>query len=221
MSRAELLAIVAGEIVARKRVDRPLKIGIDGRCAAGKTMFADELGRILSAKGYSVLRPSVDGFHHPSERRYRQGEYSARGYYEDAYNYDAVVNELLEPLSGPAFPVRCRQVSFDWRTDLPLDEPAISVDANAILLFEGIFVFRRAIHPYWDYRILMDVDAQTSLSRALVRDGTGPAEIIRRKYEQRYEPAWQIYENEEHPAMKADLVIDNRDVQSPEIRLRT
>jgi uridine kinase len=188
MTRAELLTLLSEQIVARKRADRPLKVGIDGRCAAGKTMLADELGQVFGAKGFEVLRPSVDGFHQPPEHRYRQGEYSARGYYEDAYDYDAVVNALVRPLSG-----------------------------NTILLFEGIFVFRTKINGYWDYRILVEVDAETSLARSMVRDTglIGAADVVRRKLEERYEPAWQMYVDKENPEGKADVVIDNREVDSP------
>jgi len=190
MTRVELLTHLSEQIVARKREGRPLRVGIDGRCAAGKTMLADELGTVLKARGFEVLRPSVDGFHHPRERRYRQGEYSARGYYEDAYDYDAVVRALIAPLAE-----------------------------NTILLFEGIFVFRSRINAYWDYRILVDVDAETSLARSVIRDTglIGPAEVVRRKFEERYEPAWQIYVDQENPESKADVVIDNRKVDKPQI----
>jgi len=190
MRRTELLTFLAEEIIARKVEERPLKAGIDGRCAAGKTTLADELGRVLSARGFVVLRPSVDGFHHPRERRYQQGEYSAQGYYEDAYDYGSVASALQEPLS-----------------------------ANTILLFEGIFVFRSQINTFWEYRILVDVDAATSLSRSLVRDTglIGPADVVRRKFDQRYEPAWQIYVDQEDPEAVADVVIDNREVANPQI----
>ena len=190
MTRADLVTFLADEIAARKEEGRPLKVGIDGRCAAGKTMLADELGRVLKTKGFEVRRPSVDGFHHPREHRYRQGEYSARGYYEDAYDYDAVVSALARPLPG-----------------------------NTILLFEGIFVFRRLLNNHWDYRILVDVDAATSRARSVVRDTglIGPAELVRRKVEVRYEPAWQMYLAEENPEGKADVVIDNREVDNPQI----
>jgi uridine kinase len=219
MTRAELLTFLSDQIVARKRKDRPLKVGIDGRCAAGKSMLADELGLVLKGRGFDVLRPSVDGFHHPRERRYQQGEYSAQGYYEDAYDYEAVVGALLGPLSGAIFPALCRRVAFDLRTNLPVDAPPVRVDANTILLFEGIFIFRRQINSYWDYRILLDIDAETSLARSLVRDTDviGPAEVVRRKFETRYEPAWQIYIDEENPAAKADVVVDNRDAAFPRI----
>ena len=219
MNREELLALLAERIFARRQPGKPLKVGIDGRSAAGKSVLAIELAWLLQARALQVLRPSVDGFHHPRERRYSKGEYSAAGYYEDAYNYPAVIEHLLGPLSGNVFPALCRQVSYDFRADVPEDSQPISVSADAVLLFEGLFLFRREINGYWDFRILIDVDPPTSLSRSLERDTgvLGPADTIRRKHELRYEPAWQIYLREEQPERKADVVIDNREFSQPRI----
>jgi len=216
-SLTDLLDYLAQELIRRKQPARPLKAGIDGRCAAGKTVLANALATVLSRTGLKVLRPSVDGFHHPRERRYQKGEYSAPGYYEDAFDYQAVIDCLLGPLSGNTFPVMCRQVAHDVRTDLPEEAPPVSVGADSILLFEGLFLFRRGLNAYWDFRILLDVDPETSLSRALKRDVVDPADIVRRKYELRYEPAWQMYVREEDPASKADVILDNRDFTHPAI----
>lgn len=185
MLRAKLLAELTAAIVARRAV----RVAIDGRCASGKTFLAREIGAALGARGLEVVCRTVDDFHHPPERRYQQGEYSARGYYEDAYDYRAVIDFLTRPAG------RC------------------------ILLFEGIFLFRRELNAYWDFRILVDIDAATALSRALERDTDliGPVEIVRRKYEERYEPAWQIYVNEERPEAKADVIIDNGNFDQPRI----
>jgi uridine kinase len=211
-----VLSWLTDEIRRRKRPDMPLKVAIDGRCASGKTSLADSLAPRLREYGFEVLRPSVDGFHHPKAYRYRQGEYSAAGYYEDAFNYAAVVSHLLEPLSSRAFPVVCRSASHDVRTDATVDDP-IEVSSNAVLLFDGLFLFRHELNAYWDFRVLLDVDPTTSVARAVERD-SGPdaaPDVVRRKYELRYEPAWQMYCDFEAPNGKADVVIDNRDVATP------
>ena len=154
-----------------------------------------------------------------SSFRLAKGEYSALGYYEDAFDYQAVIDRLLGPLSGEVFPVLCRQAAHDVRTDLPVAAPSISVGAGCVLLFEGIFLFRRELNAYWDFRVLLDIDQATSLSRDLARDTDviGPAEVVRRKHEARYEPAWQIYGNAEHPESKADVIVDNRNFSCPKI----
>jgi len=218
-----VLIWLADEIHWRKRPGRPLKVAIDGRCGAGKTMFADALAPLVRERGFDVLRPSVDGFHQPRAYRLRQGEYSATGYYEDAFDYGAVVTYLLGPLSGETFPAVCRHACHDVRTDVALDA-AIHVSAESVLLFDGVFLFRRELNTYWDYRVLVHVDAATSVSRAVERDAAGNAgaangDVIRRKYEQRYEPAWLMYEAAEEPARKADVIIDNADFARPALLL--
>jgi uridine kinase len=220
VTREDLLSNLAAEIVARKQPDKPLKVGIDGRSASGKSTLADALGSVLASCGLDILRPSFDGFHHSRERRYRKGEFSAAGYYEDAYDYQAAIEYLLDPLSGNVFPVFCRQAAHDWRTDMLDAAPPIQVYANTVLLFDGLFLFRRELNAYWDFRILLDIDSATSVSRALERDTglQGEADFVRKKYEARYEPAWLIYLTEEHPESKADIIVDNRDYMNPEIR---
>ena len=158
MRREDLLAYLTNEIVGRKSEDRPLRVAIDGRGASGKTALADELASTIRFGNplLEILRPSVDGFHHSRERRYRQGEYSASGYYEDAYDYQTLIDHLLEPLSGTTFPVFCRQVSRDVRTDMADSAAPASVSANAILLFDGLFLFRRELNSYWDFRVLLE-----------------------------------------------------------------
>jgi uridine kinase len=221
MRREDLLSYLSKEILDRKNENRPLRVAIDGRGAAGKTVLANELASSIRVRkpGMEILRPSVDGFHHSRERRYRQGEYSPTGYYEDAYDYQTLIDNLLAPLSRTTFPVLCRQVSREVRTDIADIAAPTSVSANCVLLFDGLFLFRRQLDSYWDLRILLDVDADMSISRALIRDYgvSGPADVVKRKYELRYEPAWQIYVREEHPELKADLIVDNRDIFDPKI----
>ena len=70
MDRAELLDTLTAELGKHMQPGRQLKVGIDGRCASGKTTLADELAAILRTRGFEVLRRPVDHYHHPPERRY-------------------------------------------------------------------------------------------------------------------------------------------------------
>ena len=45
--------------------------------------MAEEVGEALRRRGRTVIRASIDGFHRPRAERYRQGEDSPKGYYED------------------------------------------------------------------------------------------------------------------------------------------
>jgi uridine kinase len=170
---------------------RPLRVGIDGRCGSGKTTLADEMADVLRSRGVKVLRRPSDDYHHPGDHRYRQGEFSARGYYEDAFDHTAILRAVHEAA-------------------LP----------NTILLFEGVFLFRSELNACWDCRILVDVDAATSIERSVARDTgiLGPRDLILRKCIERYDPAWLIYVARDDPEAKADIVIDNRDPAYPDIR---
>jgi len=218
MNRSHLLRVLGDIIVERKLEGSPLKVAIDGRSASGKTTLADELGGLIRSSGFQVLRPSLDGFHHRREHRYRQGKYSARGYYQDAFDYESAIEYALKPLTQNTFPALCHHVSLDLRTDLPSDAAPVSVGAQTILLFDGVFLMRAELNGYWDLRILVEVDSKTSISRALARDAgaTDPAELAR-KYEVRYEPAWRIYLHTDFPHTKADIIVENTDVARPEI----
>ena len=82
---------------------------------------------------------------------------------------------MLRPLSQHSFPVLCRQVAHDVRTDVPISAPPVAVDV------------------------------------------TDPPDVTRRRYAERYEPAWQIYVAKELPASRADMIVDNRDFLHPQV----
>src|SRR5262245_44831250 len=94
--RAALLARLA-DLVAAVRVPHTVRVAIDGVDAAGKTTLAGELDPLLVERGRPVIRASVDGFHRPRSERHRLGPTSPEGYYRDAFDYDALRRELLDP----------------------------------------------------------------------------------------------------------------------------
>ncbi len=95
--RQQTLRDVAEEIVALLG-DGIVLVAVDGVDGAGKTVFADELARVLQACHVAVLRASIDGFHNPPSIRYARGRASPEGFYLDSYDYDAVRRLLLDPL---------------------------------------------------------------------------------------------------------------------------
>ena len=217
MKREEFLVYAVGELLARKQPGKPLKVAIDGRSAAGKTTLCGELAEELRRRGVTTLLASADDFHHSREHRYRQGELSAIGYYQDAVDIQAIIDSLLAPLSGHCFPVDCQISSRDFRRDIPSNRHSVGVAPDTVLLFDGLFLFRPELNIYWDYRILVHIPPETSLERGLARDVTlfGSPEAVERRYNHRYEPAWQIYESRDAPWERADLIIGNASPQSP------
>lgn len=191
--RRKLLRNLAQRLVALERA-HPLRVATDGIDAAGKTTLADELALRVQALGRPFVRSSLDGFHSPRAHRYRRGPLSPRGYYEDSFDYDALGAALLRPL-GPGGNRRYRAAVFDHRTDRPVGAPWLTAPAGSLLLFDGVFLLRPELLPYWDASIFVHVTFAEVLRRALRRDRElfGGEVVVEERYRRRYFPAQRRY----------------------------
>jgi uridine kinase len=200
-------------------VPHPVRIAVDGPDAAGKSTLADELAARLRERGRTVIRASIDGFHRPRAERYRAGEASPRGYYEDSFQHEALRDALLEPL-GPGGHRTYRVAVFDFRADAPSEGPAARAPEDAILLFDGVFLLRPELVDSWDLRIFVSVGVDVALRRALERDRTllGSRAEVERRYRSRYIPGQELYHAVARPAESADLVVENDDGEQPRLR---
>jgi hypothetical protein len=71
--------------------------------------------------------------------RYRQGRPSAKGYYDDAYDFTAFAGCVLIPL-GPGGDRRCRERIIGLASDERRDEPLIETPVNAVVVVDGSFL---------------------------------------------------------------------------------
>lgn len=217
MLRSQLLETIT-KYLLDKKLDHPLRVAIDGVDNAGKSKLAKELLFPLRKSKRQVISVSIDGFHHPKKFRYRRGEYSPEGYYYDSFNLEAVVSNVLKPLSPTGNRTFRRQI-FDYTVDQVVDSAWETAQDNAILLFDGVFLQRQELDPFWDIRIFIDIDQDVSLDRAIKRDMYyyHSVMVIEQKYHQRYFPAHKIYFDRCHPKQRADIIIENNDWQNPTI----
>ena len=197
---------------------RPLRVAVDGVDASGKTVFSNEIAAALAVTGRQVIRASVDGFHLPRAIRRRKGSLSPQGFYRDSYDYSALIENLLKPLS-PKGDRRYRTMVFNLQRDQPVQAPWQTADKNAILIVDGIFLFREILLMSWDLKIYLYADFSTSVMRGIARDQQlfGSKEAAARRYSQRYVPGQKIYLEEAHPLDKADILIDNNILDEPKI----
>jgi len=186
-----------------------LRVGIDGVDGAGKTTFADELAAALAPSGRPVIRAGVDGFHHPRPVRYRRGRKSPEGFFRDSYDYAALAAVLLEPLS-PGGSGRFRRQVFDVEADRPVHAPEERAQPRAILLFDGIFLHRPELRPFWDVSIFLRVEWARN-HRARAAGGVDPQDA----HQRRYADGQALYFRECRPWDHATLVIDNDDLAAP------
>ncbi len=194
----------------------PTRVAIDGPPAAGKTTLADELAVLLRAQGRNVIRASIEGYLFPKAQRYRRGLYSGEGCYHDSFDYDALRRVLLDPL-GPGGNRRFQLAAYDRRTDTTPFQPVRTAPADAVLVFEGVFLLRPELIDRWDLSIFVSAAFEEILDRARTRDLTayGTVTEVERRFRERYIPAQQLYFDAARPTDHADIVVHNDKPHEP------
>ena len=220
-TRDELLSRLA-ETVASVTTTHPTRVAIDGPPAAGKTTLADELAAVLRAQGREVIRASIEDYLFPQAQRYRRGVYSGEGCYHDSFDYDALHRVLLDPL-GPGGDRRHQLAVYDRRTDTTVFQPVTTAPADAVLVFEGVFLLRPELIGRWDLRIFVSASFEETLDRARTRDLAmfGSVAEVERRFRDRYIPAQQLYFEAARPTQHADIIVQNDEPQQPAWVART
>jgi uridine kinase len=220
-SRGELLRELA-EAIEAVTIAHPVRVAIDGPPAAGKTTLADELAVFLRRRGRVAIRASTDGFHLPRAQRYRRGEYSPEGCYFDSFDYAALRRVLLDPL-GPGGARRYQDAVSDYLTDTALSEPSKTAPADAVLVFDGVFLLRPELIDQWELRIFVTAAFERTIERARRRDEArfGTAGDVERRWRTRYIPAQELYFAAARPTDRADIIVHNDEPDRPAWEVRT
>lgn len=214
--RRTVLDEVAG-LLAPRRPGRPLLVGVDGVVGSGKSTFARELVNVLQGTGRPALHLDSDGFHHVRAVR-QSGSDQARGYYDHAYDLEAVADRVLRPLgAGASLEVATRV--HDLETDEVVDDETTVVDPAAVVVFDCTFLQRDDLRDLWDEVVWLDVRRTTALRRGVARDAErlGGVAAAEAAYETRYMAACDLYVAEQHPRERASIVVDHEDPTNPRI----
>lgn len=207
--RRAFIEQLAGEILAHYPRGR-LIIAVDGPDAAGKTIFADDLARELEKHGHAAFRASIDGFHRPSEFRYRKGRFSPEGCYEDSYDYSVLRRVLLEPFrmgGSTAFVTE----AFDYVRDVQVEPKWLTGPPDLYLILDGVFLNRPELRGSWNFTVWVDADAAVRAERMLLRDEIEPDS----ERALRYSGAQELYERDARPRDAASAIVDNTDPDRP------
>ncbi|SNY61062.1 uridine kinase [Paractinoplanes atraurantiacus] len=213
-----MLDELAGGILALAP-GHPVRVGVDGHSAAGKTTFADELAAVLRARtGRSVLRVMLDRFKRHVDLRTGYPAGSPESYYHEMFDVDAIRDVLLAPL-GPGGDRRYRTEVMDFRGRTPVDSGVRVAPDDAILVADGAFLQKPALAPYWDLRVYLHIEVDEVLRRGTARDQAWmeSAEAAAQRYRDYYIPGELLYLAEVGPAERADVVVDNSDFTAPRL----
>lgn len=217
MNRKQSIKEITDHILTLN-LTHPIRVGVSGITASGKTTFANELAVEMKKRGVPVTRASIDDFHNPRAIRYRQGKESARGYYEDAHDYSAFKERLLKPL-GPNGNLSYEKISHDLITDISVHNAPLVASPNMVLIVDGTFLLKKEVEHLFDYKIFVDTDFEIARKRGAKREteAFGSYEEAEKMFLNRYHAACKMYIDEHNPKECADVVFQNSDLENPEV----
>lgn len=152
---------------AIENIDKnPVIIGIDGRCASGKTTLANEISKVIECNVFHA----DDFFLRPEQR-------TKERYNEPGANLDRerLLSEIIEPLRyNKPFsyrPFRCGSMS--------LGEP-VYVKPKRINIIEGSYSCQAYLRDNYDLRVFLNITYEKQTERLRLRPGTDIASYIDR-----------------------------------------
>lgn len=209
--RADVLDQLAEMIIT---IDRrhPVRVGIDGFSAAGKSTLADEIHRAIEHRGVTAVRVELDDFKRPRTDRAP----GPAGFYRTAWDLDAIRDHVLSPL-GPGGNRTIRTRYFDQQRQAAFPVETRLVPSTAIVVVVGGYLLRPELRADWDFTIFTEIGFDLVLSRGAERDAAWmeSPEAAAEHYRSFYIPAEQLYEREAAPQAHADVVVDNTDFAHP------
>ncbi|WP_430509316.1 hypothetical protein [Gottfriedia solisilvae] len=215
MLRNDLISEIANRILNLK-LPHPIRVGVSGITASGKTTLANELMEELQVRNMDVVRTSIDNFHNPRAVRYRQGKESAIGYYEDAHDYNSFKQKLLIPL-GPGGNLHYETISLDLDKDEFVSTESKVAKKDTIFIIDGTFLFKKDLSNLFDYKIFVNTDFEIARKRGARREegNFGSYDKAEEMFINRYHSASRMYLEEHLPKQTADVVINNDDIENP------
>ena len=179
--------------------------GIDG---SGKGYITEGIASQLQAQRAGMVTINVDGWLHLPSRRFNEQQ-PGEHFYKNGIRFAEMFEQLVLPLQRKRS-LQVKVALADATNAIDYRDHVYDFRDVAIILLEGIFLFKRAFCGYYDLSFWIDCTFETALERALQRKQEGlSAEQTIRDYERIYFAAQRIHLGRDDPVSKADLVIPN------------
>jgi len=187
-------------------------VGVNGVDTSGKTVFAYDLERYLTAKGVHTLLLHVDDFHNP--RAVRNRDPSALGYLNNGFDLHKLASVLREVKARPID----REIAvLDLDEDTFTKSIRLKTADRTVIIVEGVLLYRPPVAELIDYKVFLDISFDEVICRARLRDVPKYGEGILDKYKERYIPAQRIYLEQYRVKEICDLIVDNSNLDRPVI----
>lgn len=180
---------------------------ISGIDASGKGYIAKRLQEELEKKGFKVANINIDPWQNPICIRLRS-ENAAENVYENIFRWNDFFEQLIIPLQKKrSVYLATKGIRSDADIYYPLVYDFQEVD---IVLIEGILLFKKKYHSYFNYKIWIDCSFETGLQRAVTRNVEKLDEDrLMHDYAVYYYAAQRLHFERDDPRSKADCIFDN------------
>lgn len=195
------------ELRAEVPENRSLLVGLSGIDGCGKGFIARQIKARFAQRAVASAIINVDGWLNLPEKRFDRIA-PAQTFYENAIRFNEFFSDLVIPLRDQRSVYLVADVAEE--TAKQYQKHIYNFRNVAVILVEGIFLFKQAYRSLFDLAIWIDCSFRTALARALERsqEGLPPAKTIA-AYETIYFPAQEIHLNKDNPRATADLIYDN------------
>ena len=163
------------------KMDAPLRVAIDGRCAAGKTTIANRLQKVFAC---NVLH--MDDFFLRPEQRTEERLRQPGG----NVDWERFREEVLFPLRRD---VPFSYQPYDCHTQM-LKEP-VKVEPKRLTIVEGSYSCHPELWDFYNLHIFLTISSEEQRRRIQCRNGEAALKIFQNKWiplEERYFEAFQI-----------------------------
>lgn len=171
--------------------NRPLVIGIDGRCGSGKTTLSLKLKEILDCQ---IIH--LDHFFLQAHQRTKERLNEVGG----NFDYERFIIEVKNPLLNNKDIIYKRFSCSSMRL-----EEDIYINRNKIIIIEGTYSFHPLINEIYDIKIFVDINKEEQIKRIRDRDG----EFFLNKFINEWIPKEEAYFSKFNIVDNVDIIIQN------------
>lgn len=158
-------------------------VAIDGRCASGKSTFAEKLGSVFDCSVIHMDDFFLQPFQRTEERLSEAG---------GNIDYERFADEVIKPIKeGIAFsycPFDCKLLSF---------KESVKVDLKRVIIIEGSYSCHPVFEDVYNLKIFLDVESGEQLKRIEKRNGKNQLSVFKNRWiplEERYFDKFNIKE---------------------------
>lgn len=162
-------------------------VAIDGRGGSGKSLFAENLKKLLP----DFVFLNGDDYFEPTPNDIAWG----------AFNDERFIEDVIEPLKQGKTSIVYKP--YNWHSKSHITERPINIDQG--ICIERAFSFGFDLD--WDLKIWVETPADISLARGLERDKM-PRKQALKAWNEVWKPKEDMYIKEIDPLKTADIVVD-------------